>query len=88
MDDFFETDASTLPTPKLSAPKGKVFSGWYTEKTVDGHKELTIMFQPDENGEVTIPSGTTLEPMTLRPLFEDASAAASTEAATEAVTEG
>ena len=87
VDDFFETDASTLTTPVLSAPEGKVFSGWYTEKTVDGHKELTIMFQPDENGKVTIPSGTTLEPMTLRPLFEDASAA-STEAATEAVTEG
>ena len=82
VDDFFETDASTLTTPVLSAPEGKVFSGWYTEKTVDGHKELTIMFQPDENGKVTIPSGTTLEPMTLRPLFEDASAA-STEAATE-----
>lgn len=88
VDDFFETDASTLTTPVLSAPEGKVFSGWYTEKTVDGHKELTIMFQPDENGKVTIPSGTTLEPMTLRPLFEDASAAASTEAATEAATEG
>lgn len=88
VDDFFETDASTLTTPVLSAPEGKVFSGWYTEKTVDGHKELTIMFQPDENGKVTIPSGTTLEPMTLRPLFEDASAAASTEAATEDVTEG
>ena len=83
VDDFFETDASTLTTPVLSAPEGKVFSGWYTEKTVDGHKELTIMFQPDENGKVTIPSGTTLEPMTLRPLFEDASVAASTEAVTE-----
>ena len=88
VDDFFETDASTLTTPVLSAPEGKVFSGWYTEKTVDGHKELTIMFQPDENGKVTIPSGTTLEPMTLRPLFEDAASAASTEAVTEAVTEG
>ncbi len=83
VDDFFETDATTLTTPVLSAPEGKVFSGWYTEKTVDGHKELTIMFQPDENGKVTIPSGTTLEPMTLHPLFEDASAAASTEATTE-----
>ena len=83
VDDFFETDAATLTTPVLSAPEGKAFSGWYTEKTVDGHKELTIVFQPDENGKVTIPSGTTLEPMTLRPLFEDASAAASTEATTE-----
>ena len=83
VDDFFETDAATLTTPVLSAPEGKVFSGWYTEKTVDGHKELTIMFQPDENGKVAIPSGTTLEPMTLRPLFEDASATASTEGVTE-----
>ena len=87
VDDFFETNATTLTTPVLSAPEGKVFSGWYTEKTVDGHKELTIVFQPDENGKVTIPTGTTLEPMTLHPLFEDASAAASTEAATEEVTE-
>ena len=87
VDDFFETNATTLTTPVLSAPEGQVFSGWYTEKTVDGHKELTIVFQPDENGKVTIPTGTTLEPMTLHPLFEDASATASTEAATEEVTE-
>ena len=60
----------------LSAPEGKVFSGWYKESTVDGRKELTIVFTPDENGKVVIPEGTTLEPMTLYPLFEDASEAA------------
>lgn len=83
VDDFFDTNPTTLTTPVLSAPEGKVFSGWYKESTVDGHKELTIVFEPDENGKVTIPSGTTLEPMTLYPLFEDASAAAAetTEAA-------
>ena len=75
-DDFFETNPTTLSTPVLSAPEGKVFSGWYKESTVDGHKELTIVFTPDENGKVVIPEGTTLEPMTLYPLFEDASEAA------------
>lgn len=71
-DDFFETNPSTLNTPVLSAPEGKVFSGWVKETIVGNRKELTVMFQPDENGVATIPSGTTLEPMTLRPLFEDA----------------
>lgn len=75
-DDFFETNPTTLSTPVLSAPEGKVFSGWYKESTVDGRKELTIVFTPDENGKVVIPEGTTLEPMTLYPLFEDASEAA------------
>lgn len=75
-DDFFETNPTTLSTPVLSAPEGKVFSGWYKESTVNGHKELTIVFTPDENGKVVIPEGTTLEPMTLYPLFEDASEAA------------
>ena len=76
VDDFFRTDESVLTTPVLSAPEGKVFSGWYKESNEGGRKELTIVFTPDENGKVTIPDGTTLEPMTLYPLFEDASEAA------------
>ena len=76
VDDFFRTDESVLTTPVLSAPEGKVFSGWYKESNEGGRKELTIVFTPDENGKVTIPNGTTLEPMTLYPLFEDASEAA------------
>lgn len=88
VDDFFQTDATTLTAPVLSASEGKVFSGWYKESTVDGHKELTIVFQPDENGKVEIPSGTTLEPMTLYPLFEDADQAAAAQAAAETAAEG
>lgn len=76
VDDFFRTDESVLTTPVLSAPEGKVFSGWYKESNEGGRKELTIVFTPDENGKVTISDGTTLEPMTLYPLFEDASEAA------------
>ena len=83
VDDFFRTDESVLTTPVLSAPEGKVFSGWYKESNEGGRKELTIVFTPDENGKVTIPAGTTLEPMTLYPLFEDAAAAAEATEATE-----
>ena len=69
---FYETDAATLMTPVITAPEGKVFSGWVKETTVNGRTELTVVFTPDENGQVTVPAGTTLEPMTLYALFENA----------------
>ena len=74
---FYDTDASNLTAPVLSAPEGKVFAGW-VRKGVDenGRTTLTIMFQPDSEGKVTIPEGTTLEPMVLYAYFQDASAAA------------
>ena len=82
--DFYDMESTKLDTPMLSVPEGKVFSGWYKETIQDnGSRVQTLVFVPDENGEVTIPSGTTLEPMTLYPLFEDASAAAETPAETE-----
>lgn len=71
---FHESNANELTIPVLSAPEGKVFSGW-VRKTVNdkGVTELTLEFTPDASGKVSIPVGTTLEPMTLQPLFEDAS---------------
>ena len=86
---FYDTDAHDLTAPVLSAPEGKVFKGW-VRKSVDdnGRTTLTVVFQPDENGHVSIPDGTTLEPMTLYALFEDASAApAETVPETTAATE-
>ncbi len=74
--DFYDIESETLATPLLSVPAGKVFSGWYTETVKDnGVIERSLMFVPDANGDVTIASGTTLEPMVLYPLFEDAAAA-------------
>ena len=81
--DFYDMESTTLSTPMLSVPAGKVFSGWYRETVQDnGSRVQTLVFVPDENGDVTIPSGTTLAPMTLYPLFEDAGAAAETPDAT------
>lgn len=87
---FFATDATEIVTPAISPiPEGKVFTGW-TKKDVDekGVTTLTLVFQPDESGHVTIPEGNTLEPMTLYALIEDAgSASVPTEAETEPTTE-
>lgn len=73
--DFFNTNATQLITPVVSVPDGKVFSGWVKE-TYDenGRKTLTIVFTPDDSGRVTLNSGSSLEPMTLYALFEDAPA--------------
>ena len=71
---FYDTDASNLTAPVLSAPEGKVFAGWGL-KGVDenGRNTLTIVFQPDAEGKVVIPEGTILEPMVLYAYFQDAS---------------
>lgn len=73
--DFVKTDASSLTTPMISVPVGKVFSGWARESVdEDGNTTWTIMFTPDENGHVSLPSGNSLEPMTLFAVFENAPA--------------
>lgn len=73
--DFYNIDSESLSTPLISVPEGKVFSGWYRENVkIDGSREQFLVFVPDENGDVSLPSGTTLESMVLYPLFESASA--------------
>ena len=70
---FHDSGINTLTCPTVSAPEGKVFSGWMIEETDEaGQPIMNVVFQPDENGVVAIPAGTTLEPMTLYPYFEDA----------------
>lgn len=71
--DFYKTDVTSLTTPVVATPEGKVFSGWVKEGVDEsGSKTLTIVFTPDENGLVTLAPGTTLEPMVLYALFENA----------------
>ena len=68
--DFYDTDASMLTTPTIPAPEGKTFSGWSRiDVGEDNTNTWTIVFNPDENGNVYL-NGATLEPMTLYPLFE------------------
>lgn len=71
--EFYPTDSKTLETPLISVPEGKVFSGWVREEIhEDGSTTLTVVFLPDEMGKVTLPVNSTLEPMVLYALFEDA----------------
>ncbi len=81
---FYETDATEIITPTISPiPEGQVFTGWVRQTEDDSGKTvLELVFEPDESGRVTIPEGTTLEPMTLYALFEDADTASDTTAAT------
>ena len=68
---FYDADSTQITCPVVSAPEGKVFSGWVTEETDEGgNPVMNLVFQPDETGKVVLPAGTTLEPMTLYPLFE------------------
>lgn len=76
---FFQTDASEIITPLTTIPEGKVFSGWATlSEDETGNTVYNLVFQPDETGRVSIPEGTTLEPMTLYAVFENAGTASTT----------
>lgn len=67
---FYDSNAAGISCPLISAPEGKTFSGWMVEEQNEqGATVLRLVFQPDESGYVSL-SGTTLEPMTLYPLFE------------------
>ena len=71
--DFYATDVPSLTAPVVQAPAGKVFSGWCTVETNEqGQKTWNLMLQPDETGLVSFPSGYTLTPMVLHPLFTNA----------------
>ena len=96
---FYSTDASEIITPVVPVPDGKVFTGWVTvEQDDSGAMVYNLQFQPDSEGKVTIPDGTTLKPMILYALFQNPDEATTTEttapaetaadAATEAPTEG
>ena len=92
--DFFETNTKEVITPNFSIPEGQVFSGWITIHNEDGQTIYNLEFVPDETGVVKLPEGTTLKPMTLYALVQNASEVqeivevpAETEAAEPAVPE-
>ena len=71
LDSFFlDASSKTVTLPAVTAPEGKVFSGWAKQET-DGNGKITmtIVFKPDESNTVILPDAK-LEPMTLYALFE------------------
>lgn len=68
--DFVDANSKNLATPTVTAPQGQIFSGWFEETTdTQGNTTLTLQFQPDANGNVSV--GEALEPMVLVPRFEE-----------------
>lgn len=66
-----DAESNKLTPPAVTAPEGKVFSGWFIETVDDeGIKTMSLAFLPDENGNVSLPTDNILEPMTLYALFE------------------
>ena len=77
--DFFDTSSKQIITPLITPPEGQVFAGWVREdEDAEGRRVLTLVFQPDSSGTVDISEGTSLVPMTLYALFEDAATAQET----------
>ena len=73
--DFYDTNASEMIVPVLSAPEGKVFVGWML-KSVDenGRVTTTLVFQPDDQGRVHLAEDVTLVPMVLYAYYQDGKA--------------
>lgn len=71
--ELLSTEVTSLKTPNVTVPEGKVFSGWFIQSEDEaGNTTYTRVFQPDETGAVQLPTGYTLEPMVLYALFEEA----------------
>lgn len=69
---FYSTDSKEIITPVVPTPDGKVFTGWVTiDKDDSGTTVYNLQFQPDAEGKVAIPDGTTLKPMKLYALFQN-----------------
>ena len=69
---FYSTDSKEIITPVVPTPDGKVFTGWVTiDKDDSGTTVYNLQFQPDAEGKVAIPEGTTLKPMKLYALFQN-----------------
>lgn len=65
-----DAHATSLTPPQVTAPAGKVFKGWAVRTTDDkGSVTMSILFVPGDDGTAAVPSGQTLEPMTLYAVF-------------------
>ncbi len=65
------SDSTKLTPPKITAPEGMVFTGWFQKQQDEkGNTTYSLVFQPDET--VYLPEGTELESMTLYAMFQSA----------------
>ena len=63
---MYDANSTTLDTPAVTVPEGQQFLGWFRElRDENGDTTLQLIFQPDENGKVTLPHGYVLDHMVL-----------------------
>lgn len=68
-----DVETQEITCPQVTVPAGKTFAGWMTQRVdEEGNPYLQRVLGPGENGVTRIPSGLTLEPMVLYPVFENA----------------
>lgn len=69
---LLDAGSKTISCPKVTAPEGKVFSGWMTQKQAqDGSSYYQRVLIPEADGNAAVPDGILpLEPMILYPVFE------------------
>jgi len=71
-DQMLESNAQVITPPEVEVPEGKQIKGWFLQTTdEDGKKSMTLAFQTNDFGEVFLPAGYVLEPMTVHVLFEN-----------------
>lgn len=65
---------TALNLPNISAPAGKVFTGWAQKHTdAQGNETMAILFSAAEGNTIQLPQGNILEPTTLYAVYEDIS---------------
>lgn len=68
--EMVDANAKRLSTPVVTAPEGQMFRGWATKSVgEDGQNIFTLIYQPAEDGTVTLPMQNTLEPTVLYAVF-------------------
>ena len=69
--EMVDAHSNKLTLPEVTAPEGKTFTGWFIQKeNENGKTTMELVFEPSQDGTVTIPSQTVLEPMILYALYQ------------------
>lgn len=69
-----DTAESVLILPRISAPEGKIATGWAQKRTNSkGDEFMAIIYPITDNDVILLPEGSTLAPMTLYAVYEDIS---------------
>ena len=69
---MLDSKTQVIIPPDVDVPAGKQIKGWFLESVDEnGVKSMSLAFQTNDFGEVFLPAGYELEPMTVHVLFEN-----------------